>query len=125
MSQMDIAGGMMAIEIAGGRAVTIAVDAMKFIKPVKVGDVVCCYGKVTRIGNTSVTIRLEVWVKPGFQEMKIDKENALFMVTEASYTYVAVDHEGRKRLLPKPADHAGGTGSCGLTRPDSAPGGNR
>jgi len=102
MSQMDIAGGMMAIEIAGGRAVTIAVDAMKFIKPVKVGDVVCCYGKVTRIGNTSVTIRLEVWVKPGFQEMKIDKENAFFMVTEASYTYVAVDHEGRKRLFPKP-----------------------
>jgi acyl-CoA thioesterase YciA len=46
MSQMDIAGGMMAIEITGGRAVTIAVDAMKFIKPVKVGDVVCCYGKV-------------------------------------------------------------------------------
>lgn len=102
MSQMDIAGGMMAIEITGGRAVTIAVDAMKFIKPVKIGDVVCCYGKVTRIGNTSVTIRLEVWVKPGFREIKIDKENAFFMVTEASYTYVAVDHEGRKRLFQKP-----------------------
>ncbi len=101
MSQMDIAGGMMAIEISAGRAVTIAVDAMKFIKPVKIGDVVCCYGTVTRIGNTSITIRLEVWVKPGFRKMKIDKENALFMVTEASYTYVAVDHEGRKRLLPK------------------------
>lgn len=102
MSQMDIAGGMMAIEVTGGRAVTIAVDAMKFIKPVKVGDIVCCYGKVMRIGNTSVTIRLEVWVKPGFQKVKIDKENDFFMVTEASYTYVAVDHEGRKRLFPKP-----------------------
>lgn len=101
MSQMDIAGGMMAIEIAGGRAVTIAVDAMKFIKPVKIGDVVCCYGKVTRVGSTSVTIRLEVWVKPGFREIKIDKENAYFMVTEASYTYVAVDQEGLKRLIPK------------------------
>ena len=101
LSQMDIAGGMMAIEITGGRAVTIAVDAMKFIKPVKIGDVVCCYGKVTRIGNTSVTIRLEVWVKPGLRGMKIGKENAFFMVTEASYTYVAVDHEGRKRLFPK------------------------
>lgn len=101
MSQMDIAGGMMAIELTGGRAVTIAVDAMKFIKPVKTGDVVCCYGKVERVGNTSVTIRLEVWVKPGFREMKIDRENASFMVTEASYTYVAVDHEGRKRLFPK------------------------
>ena len=101
MSQMDIAGGMMAIEITGGRAVTIAVDAMKFIKPVKIGDVVCCYGKVTRIGNTSVTIRLEVWVKPSLRGVKIDEENALFMVTEASYTYVAVDHEGRKRQFPK------------------------
>ena len=101
MSQMDIAGGMMAIEITGGRAVTIAVDAMKFIKPVKIGDVVCCYGKVTRIGNTSVTISLEVWVKPSLRGVKIDEENALFMVTEASYTYVAVDHEGRKRQFPK------------------------
>ena len=101
MSQMDIAGGMMAIEITGGRAVTIAVDAMKFIKPVKVGDVVCCYGKVTRIGNTSITIRLEVWVKSGFKEMKSAKEDAFLMVTEASYTYVAVDHEGRKRQFPK------------------------
>ena len=101
MSQMDIAGGMMAIETTGGRAVTIAVDAMKFIKPVKVGDVVCCYGAVTRIGNTSVTIRLEVWVKPGFREMKIDTENAFCMVTEASYTYVAIDHGGRKRLFTK------------------------
>jgi acyl-CoA thioesterase YciA len=101
MSQMDIAGGMMAIEISGGRAVTIAVDAMKFIKPVKVGDVVCCYGTVARIGNTSITIRLEVWVKPGFRDMSIGKEAALFMVTEASYTYVAVDLDGRKRLIPK------------------------
>ena len=102
MSQMDIAGGMMAIEITGGRAVTIAVDAMKFIKPVKVGDVVCCYGKATRVGNSSVTIRLEVWVKTGFRDMKTDNSNAFFMVTEASYTYVAVDHEGRKRMIPKP-----------------------
>ncbi len=101
MSQMDIAGGMMAIEFSGGRCVTIAVDAMKFIKPVKVGDVVCCYGKVTRIGNTSITIRLEVWVKPGFLDINSGRENDLFMVTEASYTYVAVDHEGRKRQFTK------------------------
>jgi acyl-CoA thioesterase YciA len=101
MSQMDIAGGMMAIEMTGGRAVTIAVDAMKFIKPVQVGDVVCCYGKVTRIGNTSITIRLEVWVKPGFRGIKSDREDVFCLVTEASYTYVAVDHEGRKRKFPK------------------------
>ena len=99
LSQMDIAGGMMAIEITGGRAVTIAVDAMKFIKPVKVGDVVCCYGKVIKTGNTSVTIRLEVWVKPSLRGMKINDDNAFFKVTEASYTYVAIDDEGQKRLF--------------------------
>lgn len=97
MSQMDVAGGMMAIERTGGRAVTIAVDAMKFIKPVKIGDVVCCYGKVIRMGNTSITIRLEVWVTPLLRAPDIPKEDAAFMVTEASFTYVAVDHEGKKR----------------------------
>jgi len=101
MSQMDLAGGMMAIELTGGRAVTIAVDAMKFIKPVKVGDIVCCYGKVSRTGNTSVTIRLEVWVKTGLRDRELDTANPFFMVTEASYTYVAVDHAGRKRLFAK------------------------
>jgi len=102
MSQMDIAGGMMAIEKTCGRAVTIAVDAMKFIKPVHIGDIVCCYGKVSKIGNTSVTIMLEVWVKPAFSAMNNCKENASFKVTEASFTYVAVDNEGRKRVFPKP-----------------------
>ena len=101
MSQMDIAGGMLAIEVGGGRVVTIGVDAMKFIKPVKVGDVVCCYGTVARTGSTSVTIRLEVWAKPGFREIGIAKKTVLFKVTEASFTYVAVDYEGRKRLIPK------------------------
>jgi acyl-CoA thioesterase YciA len=72
---------------------------MKFIKPVQTGDIVCCYGKVTRIGRTSVTIRLEVWVKPGLGELTLDRENPFSMVTEASYTYVAVDQEGRKRLF--------------------------
>jgi len=100
MSQMDIAGGMMAIETTRGRAVTIAVDAMKFIKPVKIGDIVCCYGKVARIGNTSITIRLEVWVKPILRELNAREEDGPFMVTEASFTYVAVDHEGRKRKIP-------------------------
>ena len=106
MSQMDIAGGMMAIEITGGRAVTIAVDAMKFIKPVRVGDVVCCYGKVTKIGRTSITIRLEVWVKPGLGELTINRENRFSLVTEGSYTYVAIDQEGQKRAFPKPVTQA-------------------
>lgn len=99
MSQMDIAGGMMAIETTHGRAVTIAVDAMKFIKPVKLGDVVCCYGKIISIGNTSITIRLEVWVTPLLRKLNTTKEDATFMVTEASFTYVAVDNEGSKRQI--------------------------
>lgn len=103
MSQMDIAGGMMVMEITGGRAVTVAVDTMKFIKPVNVGDVVCCYGTVVKIGNTSITIRLEVWVKPSFWRVKSRNEDPFFKVTEASFTYVAIDDDGRKRLIPKGA----------------------
>lgn len=97
MSQMDIAGGVMAIEATGGRAVTVAVDAMKFIKPVKVGDVVCCYGKIEKVGKTSITIKLEVWVKKLLRDAHVNPGEEFFMVTEASYTYVAIDREGRKR----------------------------
>lgn len=101
MAQMDIAGGMMVMEITGGRAVTVAVDTMKFIKPVNVGDVVCCYGTVVKIGNTSITTRLEVWVKPSQWRKKSDAQDPFFKVTEASFTYVAIDNDGRKRLIPK------------------------
>lgn len=103
MSQMDIAGGMMAMETTGGRAVTVAVDTMKFIKPVNVGDIVCCYGTVLKTGTTSVTIHLEVWVKPSVWRTAVPKTEDFFKVTEASFTYVAIDHEGRKRPVPKNA----------------------
>lgn len=101
MSQMDIAGAMMVTDITRGRSVTVAVDAMKFIKPVKIGDVVCCYGKLMKIGTTSVTIRLEVWGKPCLWSLKSDNEEPFFKVTEASFTYVAIDDQGKKRLIPK------------------------
>lgn len=102
MAQMDIAGGMMAIDFSGGRAVTIAVDAMKFIKPVKVGDIVCCYGNITRIGTTSITIKLEVWVKQNLRESAAKLEENFYKVTEASFTYVAIDNNGSKRPLTAP-----------------------
>ena len=70
MSQMDIAGGILAKEVAKGRTVTIAVNQIIFHKPVKVGDVVCCYGQVIKVGNTSVTLELEVWVRPVLRETK-------------------------------------------------------
>ena len=99
MSQMDIAGGILAKEVAKGRTVTIAVNQIIFHKPVKVGDVVCCYGQVTKVGNTSVTLELEVWVRPVLRETE---ENCpRFKVTEAQFTYVAIDHDGIKRAIPR------------------------
>ena len=97
MAQMDIAGGILAKETARSRVVTVAVDSFKFLRPVKVGDVVCCYGRVLRIGNSSIAIALEVWVKSVLHET--EEEWPRFKVTEAIFTYVAIDAEGRKRAI--------------------------
>ena len=97
MSQMDMAGGILAKETARSRVVTVAVDSFKFLKPVKVGDVVCCYGRVLRIGNTSIAIALEVWVKS--VQSETEEEWPRFKVTEAIFTYVAIDAEGKKRAI--------------------------
>ena len=97
MSQMDIAGGILAKETARSRIVTVAVDGFKFLKPVKVGNVVCCYGRVLRVGTTSIAIELEVWVKNVLDES--EEESPRFKVTEAIFTYVAIDGEGKKRAI--------------------------
>jgi len=97
MSQMDIAGGILARESTCSRVVTVAVESITFIKPVHVGDVVCCYGEVVRIGTTSITINLEVWVKPALDK-PID-EIQKFQVTKAAFTYVAVDSNGKKQAI--------------------------
>lgn len=99
MSQMDIAGGILAKEVAGGRTVTVAVNGIKFLRAVQVGDVVCCYGKVQRIGNTSMTLHLEVWVKPILRD--VESPETRFKVTEANFTFVAVDDDGKKRRVPR------------------------
>lgn len=99
MSQMDIAGAILAKEVAEGRTVTVAVDGMKFLRPVKIGDVVSVYGVVGRIGNTSMALHLETWVKPALR--KIALPDALLKVTEANFTFVAVDDHGKKRPVPK------------------------
>ena len=95
MAQMDIAGGIMANEMSRSRVVTVAVESINFIKPVHVGDVVGCYGKVLRIGKTSMTINLEVWVKSA--QPRLTEELHMFKVTEAAFTYVAMDSEGKKQ----------------------------
>lgn len=97
LSQMDIAGGILAKEVAGGRTVTIAVNGMKFIQPVRVGDIICCYGQVLKIGNTSMTLHLEVWVKPILREST--SEGPRFKVTEAEFVFVAIDENGNKRAV--------------------------
>lgn len=96
MSQMDIAGGILAKETANGRVVTVAVNSMKFIRPVQVGDIIGIYGEVVKMGRTSIGLHLEVWVKPILRE----GTEGSFMVTEADFTYVAIDNAGKKRHLP-------------------------
>ena len=94
----DIFGGwaIMAKEIAHGRVVTVRVDGMTFLRPVAVGDVVCCYASCVKRGNTSITINMEVWVK------KVSSEpiGQRYKATEALFIYVAVDNEGKPRALP-------------------------
>jgi acyl-CoA thioesterase YciA len=96
MSQMDIAGGMMARELTGTRIVTVAADSIVFIRPVRVGDTVCCYGRILKVGKTSLTINLEVWVRPGLPETGLPEH---YLVTHAAMTYVSVDGDGKKQLV--------------------------
>ena len=94
LSQMDLAGGIASGQRAEGRVVTIAVDKMKFIRPVHVGDVLCVYAEVLRVGNSSMEIKLESWAlrhRYGHREK----------VTEAVFTMVAVDDGGKPRPVPK------------------------
>lgn len=97
MSQMDMGGAILAKEIAHGRVVTVSVESMTFIRPVIVGDVVCCYGKCLAVGRSSIKIKVEVWVK------KVSSEpfNERYCVTEAVFTFVAIDENGRSRAVPR------------------------
>jgi acyl-CoA thioesterase YciA len=99
MSQMDQAGGIAGVERAQGRVVTVAVEAMHFIRPVRIGDVLCVYTRVERIGRTSMTIRVEAWARR-FQTRIREK------VTDATFTFVAIDRDGRPRPIPPAAEPA-------------------
>ncbi len=97
MSQMDIGGAIMAKEIALGRVVTVAVNGIEFQKPVSVGDVVCCYAHCLKTGNSSITINIEVWVK----KVSTAPVGQRYRATEAVFTYVAINDENTRRLLPE------------------------
>ncbi len=95
LSQMDQAGGIAAVERAQGRVVTIAIDAMTFIRPVKVGDVLCVYTSIDQVGRSSIKVHIEAWAQR-FRTHHREK------VTDATFTFVAVDDVGRPRAV-KPA----------------------
>jgi acyl-CoA thioesterase YciA len=90
LSQMDLAGSVLAKECAQGRVATVAIDAMKFHKPVLVGDEVSCYCRVARIGRTSITVAIESWVR---RSIGRDRHK----VTEGIFIYVALDDQHRPR----------------------------
>jgi acyl-CoA thioesterase YciA len=93
MALMDAAGAMSATRLADGRVVTVAVSNITFLQPIKVGDTVCCYADVVRIGKTSVTLGVEVWV---LREGRGERQK----VTNAEFTFVAVNDGGKPRSLP-------------------------
>jgi acyl-CoA thioesterase YciA len=88
LSQMDLGGAVAARKLSHSRITTIAIDGMRFRHPVKIGDTVCCYAKLIKVGNTSMTFRVCAWVRPqGVGERA--------QVTEAVFTYVAIDDAGK------------------------------
>jgi acyl-CoA thioesterase YciA len=96
MGQMDLAAGNVAARRARGRCATVAVDAIVFHSPVKVGDEVTVFARLASTGRTSLKLHVEAWRRPR------DREEVI-RVTEAMFTFVALDGEGRPRSLPPPA----------------------
>jgi acyl-CoA thioesterase YciA len=88
MSQMDLGSGILAAKTAKTRVVTVAMEGMSFLQPVRVGDTVACYAWVEKIGRTSMTIPVEVWVQRYMSGEQV-------RVTQGVFTYVAVDGEGK------------------------------
>lgn len=98
MSQVDIAGSIVAIRRAQGPVTTVAVNAFRFLLPVYVGDVVSLYAGVVRVGTTSVTVDVTVYVERGLRSSTAT--GAVQKVAEATLTYVAIDANYRKREVP-------------------------
>ena len=95
MAQVDVAGGTVAGRVARGRVATVSVNSFLFKQPVQIGDILSLYAEVVRIGNTSITVNVEVYAERGRAEARVVK------VTEATLTYVAIDANGRPRPVPK------------------------
>ncbi|MGH8657311.1 MAG: acyl-CoA thioesterase [Gammaproteobacteria bacterium] len=100
MSHADIAGSIPAVRYAHGKVVTVAVNQFEFHQPVHVGDVVSFYAEIVRVGRTSITVKVEVYVERNPENVECIK------VTEATLTYVAIDDRGAPRVVrgEKPAE---------------------
>lgn len=95
MAQVDIAGSLPAVRRANGRIATIAVNSFLFKQPVFVGDLLSFYAEIVKVGNTSITVNVEVYAERNRLEIETVK------VTEATLTYVATDEDRKPRQLPK------------------------
>ena len=93
---MDVAGGALAAKVAQGRVATVAITAMTFVEPIKVGDMVSIYGEVEKIGRTSITIGLETVVQRRHGNTDI-------RVTHGTFVFVAIDEDGKPRMVPREA----------------------
>jgi len=94
MAQVDIAGSIPALHRAKGRVATVAVNSFVFKQPLFMGDVVSFYARIVKVGNTSITVDVEVFVQ------RDPVKPACVKVTEATLTYVAVDDERKPRPVP-------------------------
>ncbi|MEE8388593.1 MAG: acyl-CoA thioesterase [Acidiferrobacterales bacterium] len=101
MSQVDLAGAVVATQRARGRVVTVAVNEFQFKKPVFIGDVVSFYAEIKKVGTTSITIDVTVYAERGLHSGKFGHSDK---VTEALLTYVALDENHRPRQLPAAED---------------------
>src|SRR3979411_750117 len=94
LSQMDVAGGALAARVGQGRVATVAITAMTFVQPIKVGDLVSIYGAVSKVGRTSITIALETVVQRRHDPAPIQ-------VTHGTFVFVAIDDEGKPREVAR------------------------
>ena len=93
LSQMDLAAGGLAAEHAQGRVATVAIEAMRFLRPIAVGDEVSCYCCLVKTGDTSVVVKVETWAR-GRGHGKAPQK-----VTEGVFTFVALDEDGKTRTV--------------------------
>ena len=95
MAQVDLAGAVLPARYVNGRIATVAVNEFIFKQPVKVGDILSFFSSVTRIGNTSITVKVEVFAE------RFSMQGVYLKVTEANVTYVAIDAQGKPRLIQR------------------------